>query len=36
MKKPNLVTGIIALVVSLAVIYGYVYVAGKSWKKSQE
>jgi hypothetical protein len=36
MKKPNLVMGIVALAVSLAVLYGYVYVAGKSWKKSQE
>lgn len=36
MKKTSLLTGIVALTVSLAVIYGYVYVAGKSWKKSQE
>lgn len=36
MKKPNLVTGIVALTVSLAVLYGYVYVIGKSWKKSQQ
>ena len=36
MKKGNLLAGIVALTVSLAVIYGYVYVAGKSWKKSQQ
>jgi hypothetical protein len=36
MKKPNIVMGIVALVVSLGVIYGYTYVIGKSWKASQK
>jgi hypothetical protein len=36
MKKPNLVMGVVGLVLSLAVVYGYIYVAGKGWKKSQE
>jgi hypothetical protein len=27
---------IVGVVVSLAVLYGVVYVAGKGWKKSQE
>ncbi len=36
MKKPTLVTGVIALVISLGLIYGYTYVIGKSWKASQK
>jgi hypothetical protein len=36
MKTPNLINGIIGLAVSFAVIYGYAYVAGKAWKKSQQ
>jgi len=36
MKKPNLIMGIVGLALSLGLIYGYVYIAGKSWKKSQE
>jgi hypothetical protein len=36
MKKSNLITGIAGLAVGLAVIYAYVYVAGKSWRKSQK
>ncbi len=36
MKKPSLLAGVLGLVISFAVVYGYVYVAGKSWKKSQE
>jgi hypothetical protein len=35
MKKPDLVTGIIGTAVSLAVLYGIVYLAGKAWRKSQ-
>jgi hypothetical protein len=36
MKKPNLILGIVGLALSLALVYGYVYVAGKGWRKSQE
>jgi len=36
MKKPNILTAVIALVVSLGVVYGYTYVIGKSWKSSQK
>jgi hypothetical protein len=36
MKKPNLVMGVLGLALSLAVIYGTVYIAGKAWKKSQK
>jgi len=36
MKKPNLVLGIVGLVVSLGVVYGYTYIIGKSWKASQK
>jgi len=36
MKKPNLVMAVVGLALSLAVVYGYIYVAGKGWKKSQE
>ena len=28
--------GVVGLVLSLAVVYGYAYVVGKGWKKSQE
>ena len=36
MKKPNLVMGVLGLALSLAVVYGYAYVIGKGWKKSQD
>jgi hypothetical protein len=36
MKKQNLIIGFVVLVLSLAVVYGYAYVVGKGWKKSQE
>ena len=36
MKKSNLLMGVLGLALSFAVVYGYVYVAGKSWKKSQQ
>lgn len=35
MKKPTLLTGILGLAISFAVIYGGVYIAGKAWKESQ-
>jgi hypothetical protein len=34
--KKDLVGKIVGVVVSLAVLYGIVYVAGKGWKKSQQ
>lgn len=36
MKKPNLVGAVLGLALTLAVVYGFVYVAGKGWKKAQE
>jgi hypothetical protein len=36
MKKGNLVYGAVGLAVGLAVVYLYVYVAGKGWQKSQK
>lgn len=36
MKKQNIVLGLVGIVVSLGVIYGYTYVIGKSWKASQK
>jgi len=36
MKTQNLVGAVLGVVVSFAVIYGYAYVIGKGWKKSQE
>jgi len=36
MKKKNLITGLIAVAITAAVVYGYVYVAGKAWKKSTD
>lgn len=36
MKKPNLVAVVLGLAFSVAVIYGYVWIIGKGWKKSQE
>jgi hypothetical protein len=35
MKKDS-ITKIVGVVVSLAVLYGVVWVAGKGWKKSQQ
>jgi hypothetical protein len=34
--KKDLVGKIVGVIVSLAVLYGIVYVAGKGWKKSQQ
>jgi hypothetical protein len=36
MRKGNLIGAVLGVVVSFAVIYGYAYVIGKGWKKSQE
>jgi hypothetical protein len=36
MKKPNILLGVLGLVISLGVVYGYTYVIGKSWKASQK
>jgi len=36
MRKSNLIGAVLGVVVSFAVIYGYAYVIGKGWKKSQE
>jgi hypothetical protein len=36
MKTPNILNGILGLAISFAVVYGYAYVAGKGWKKSQQ
>jgi hypothetical protein len=36
MKKGNLIAGVVGLAIGLAVVYAYVYVAGKGWQKSQE
>lgn len=36
MNKGNLVGAILGLALSFAVVYGYAYVVGKGWKKSQQ
>jgi len=36
MNKKNLITGLIAVAITAGAIYGYVYVAGKAWKKSTD
>lgn len=36
MKKTNILTAVIGLVLTLGVVYGYTYVIGKSWKSSQK
>jgi hypothetical protein len=36
MKKPNILGAVIGLALSFAVVYGYSYIIGKGWKKSQE
>ena len=36
MKKPTLIQQSIAVLVTGAVIYGFFYVAGKGWYKSQK
>lgn len=36
MKTEKLLMSVVGLAVSFAVVYGYAYVVGKGWKKSQE
>jgi len=36
MKTPNVVGAVLVLALSFAVVYGYAWVIGKGWKKSQE
>jgi hypothetical protein len=36
MKSGNILSAVIGLALSFGVVYGYAYVAGKGWKKSQE
>ena len=36
MKKQNIIMGVVGLVISLGVVYGYTYIIGKSWKASQK
>jgi hypothetical protein len=36
MKTQNVVGAVLGLALSFAVVYGYAYVVGKGWKKSQE
>jgi hypothetical protein len=36
MKKQNIVGAVLGLALSLAVVYGFVWVAGKGWRKSQQ
>jgi hypothetical protein len=36
MKKGNILGAVLGLALSLAVVYGLVWVAGKGWRKSQE
>jgi len=36
MKKSNILGAILGLALSFAVVYGYSYVIGKGWKKSQQ
>jgi hypothetical protein len=36
MKSSNVLGAVLGLALSFAVVYGYSYVIGKGWKKSQE
>jgi hypothetical protein len=36
MKSTNLVGAVLGLALSFAVVYGYAYVVGKGWRKSQD
>ena len=36
MKTQNLVGAVIGLALSFGVVYGYAYIIGKGWKKSQQ
>jgi hypothetical protein len=36
MKKSNVFGAVLGLALSFAVVYGYAWVVGKGWKKSQQ
>jgi hypothetical protein len=36
MKKGNILGAVLGLALSFGVVYGYSYIIGKGWKKSQE
>jgi hypothetical protein len=36
MKTKNLIGAVIGLALSFGVVYGYAYIIGKGWKKSQQ
>lgn len=36
MKSQNVLGAVLGLALSFAVVYGYAYVVGKGWKKSQQ
>jgi hypothetical protein len=36
MKTQNVVGAVLGIALSFAVVYGYAYVVGKGWRKSQE
>jgi hypothetical protein len=36
MKTQNVLGAVLGLALSFAVVYGYAYVVGKGWRKSQE
>lgn len=36
MKTSNVLGAVLGLALSFAVVYGYAYVIGKGWKKSQQ
>jgi len=36
MKKGNILGAVLGLALSFGVVYGYAYIVGKGWKKSQE
>jgi hypothetical protein len=36
MKSSNVLGAVLGLALSFGVVYGYAYIIGKGWKKSQE
>jgi hypothetical protein len=36
MKTQNIVGAVLGIAISFAVVYGYAYVVGKGWQKSQK
>jgi hypothetical protein len=36
MKSSNVLGAVLGLALSFGVVYGYAYIVGKGWKKSQE